>query len=379
MIKAAFSFLLLLCAVLPASADVRVDRVEKVGREIVRAFNERDEKGFLAVVDMDVLGQRVAQGMQLSPTDQKSFLEGFRRGGARNLVLTLFKALDSTQGTVRFLRVVPPSKVLVRFDLGGQGYDYYEFIVQPDVYGGLRAVDWFQLSRGALVSQAVGALAQLMIAPSPDLLRSLFGLKTVDKAIIDQMQGISAKQREGRYAEALAEIERLPDPIANSRVMLQTRVGTASMAKLDDAYRSALGQLAQRYGDDPSAAFLLLDHYFFERQTDKILEAVTTIEKRVGVDGVTRLFRANASMMAGRYDEAVKFAQESIRLEPDLLDSYYSLAEGYLGQKRYPEAVATLSGAGAKFGLVFDRAEFAKDPRYAELMKSAAFRKWLPK
>jgi tetratricopeptide (TPR) repeat protein len=161
--------------------------------------------------------------------------------------------------------------------------------------------------------------------------------------------------------------------------MLQTRVGTASMAKLDDAYRSALGQLAQRYGDDPSAAFLLLDHYFFERQTDKILEAVTTIEKRVGVDGVTRLFRANASMMAGRYDEAVKFAQESIRLEPDLLDSYYSLAEGYLGQKRYPEAVATLSGAGAKFGLVFDRAEFAKDPRYAELMKSAAFRKWLPK
>ncbi len=379
MVKAAFSFLLFLCAVLPASADTSLDSVEKVGREIVRACNERDETGFLAKVDLDALGQRVAQGMQLNPADQKSFLEGFRQGGAKNMVLTLFKALDSTEGKVRFLRMVPPSKVLVRFDLGGQGYDYYEFIVQPDATGRLRAVDWFQLSRGALVSQAVGALAQLMIAPNPDLLRSLFGLKTVDKAIVDQMLSISRKQREGRYAEALAEMERLPEPIANSRVMLQTRVGTASMAKLDDAYRSALSQLAQRYGDDPSAAFLLLDHYFFERQTDRILEAITTIEKRVGVDGVTRLFRANANMMAGRYDETVKYAQESVRLEPDLLDSYYSLAEGYLGQKKYPEVVATLSGAGARFGLVFDRAEFAKDPRYAEFMKSAAFRKWLPK
>ena len=108
------------------------------------------------------------------------------------------------------------------------------------------------------------------------------------------------------------------------------------------------------------------------------MQAVTTIERRVGVDGVTRLLKANANLAGNRFDQTVQFAQESIQLEPDMVDSHYSLAAGYIGLKKYPEAVATFTSLGTKFGYTFEREAFEKEPKYGDFVKSAAFRKWLP-
>ena len=234
-----------------APVAATTDAAAAAGKEIARAFNERNETLLVSILDMNSFGLRVAQSMFSSPKEQADFARGFAKAGAKNIVESLFKLLDTSEGKVKFLRSVPPSKALVRFDLNGQGFDYLEFILEKDATGRYRAVDWFQLSRGELVTVTVGAVSRLMMDPNPDLLRSIFGLKKVDKQLIDQMRNVGTLQRTGKYAEALAAMEKLPEPVANSRPLLTARATAASLSGQDAAYRSVLAKLAQSYGDDP--------------------------------------------------------------------------------------------------------------------------------
>ncbi len=123
---------------------------------------------------------------------------------------------------------------------------------------------------------------------------------------------------------------------------------------------------------------MLLDYYFFQNQMDKAMQAIEVIERRVGSDGMTNLLKANASLQRKDYDKGIAFAQQAIRLEPELAQSYVALARGYTGQQKYPEAVSTYRLLTTRFGVQLKRETFLKDPESASLIQSDAFRKWLP-
>lgn len=354
---------------------------ETTAASLVQAFNQRNESAVVDFLDMPAVGARVGKAMATNPTEQSQVAHAFNENLGHKMVQSYFKILDSRHGTVRLMRTTQSNGqvlALVRFDMGGQGFDYLEFVLQPDGTGHYRAVDWYQLSRGELVSVTLGALVKLMADPDPDLLHRLLGTTTYDPNQIARLKQIGTLQRSGDFAGALAASNQLPPEIADTRIVLTVRVSLASLAGDKAEYHRLLGVLAHKYSADPAVAFLLIDYYFAEHKMDQALQCVVTIERRVGSDGVTNLLKANIDMMTGAYAQGVASAQQAIQLEPDLKDAYYSLAMNYAGLKQYPQAIGVYKSMITRFKLKFDRQHFEREPRLAGLVQSPDFQKWLP-
>ena len=115
-----------------------------------------------------------------------------------------------------------------------------------------------------------------------------------------------------------------------------------------------------------------------QRQMDKAMQCVLTIERRVGSDGITNLLKANINMMTGAYAQGAALARQAIQLEPDLQDAYYTLAVNYVGLEQYPQAIAVYQSIATRFKVKFQRQRFEREPRFAGLVQSADFQKWMP-
>jgi tetratricopeptide (TPR) repeat protein len=354
---------------------------EAAAAAMVQALNQRNEAAAVDFLDMAALGERIGKSMTTDPKQQREMAHALNEGTAHRLIQTYFKILDTRHGTVRLMRTTERNGqvlALLRFDMGGSGFDYLEFILQPDGTGRYRAVDWYQLSRGELMSVNLGALVKLMADPDPDLVSRLLGTTRYDTNQVAKLKQMGTLQRSGDYAGALAVANQLPPEIADSRFVLTVRVTLASLADNKAEHQRILGVLAHKYSNDPTVAFMLIDYYFNLHQMDKAMECVTTIERRVGSDGVTNLLKANIDMMTGAYTQGVGLAQQAIRLEPDLQDAYYSLAVNYVGLKQYAQAIAVYKSLATRFKVKFDRKHFEHEPRFAGLVQSADFQKWMP-
>jgi tetratricopeptide (TPR) repeat protein len=159
--------------------------------------------------------------------------------------------------------------------------------------------------------------------------------------------------------------------------MLAQRASLASEAGDDDGYRKMLARLEQLHGNDPAAAFMLLDHYYYTKDLDKVLQGITAIEGRVGVDGMTQMLRANIYMMLGKHAEAVTYARKAIEVEPDMNKPYFTLAQSHVALGQFAEAVKTYTTLQEDFGYEFTKENFAQDATFTKFVDSPQFKKWL--
>jgi tetratricopeptide (TPR) repeat protein len=365
----------------PGKAE-ETSAAEVFGRELARAMNERNAKAFAGLLDVEALAERAAAEVTDDPKARKEFASGVVQGGVPKMIANQFMILEKSRGRAVFLRATHarPSRSLVRLDLNEQGFDYLEYLVVRGADGRYRAIDWFMLSTGELASSTMGGIGKLFIDPEVGFLERFLGAKVApSKALVADLRRVGELQRAGKFAEAADVLRSMPDEIANSRYVLSLRARLEAIAGQHEKYTRSLAQLAARYSDDPSLAFVLLDHYFTRKETDKAVRSIELMEKRVGVDGVTSFLKANSYADTGRYAEALKFAQEAVRLEPQLADGHFAVVLAQVGLKDYAEAVKEYRLLEKDFGYTFSRDAFAADPQYAGFMQSAAFKAWLPK
>jgi len=356
------------------------DAARRFGEAIVGALNERDGKRMATLVDVRGFGLRTAKVQGMKPVEQEQLVAGLEKAGLSTLFANYFQALDASNGSAKFLRVTEtrPARALVRLDLGTNGNDYLEFVLETRE-GRTRTVDWFVLSSGELVSVTIGSVAQMFTTSDAGVLGRLFGTERVDAQSLARMRRVGELQRAGKYAEALKELRQLPPAMADSRVLLSAQATIAQMSKNDAEYTRALAKLAEKYSDDPATAFKLIDHYFTIKDGPKMLASIDTLERRIGTDGVTRNLRAAAYFRTDDYANTLKYADEAIHLEPDLMNGHDTRASALVGLARYADAIAQYQSVEKQFGLEFTRDVFASDPFFAGFVKSAAFRAWLPK
>lgn len=271
-----------------------------------------------------------------------------------------------------------PARALLRLDLGANGNDYLEFVLETRE-GRTRAVDWFVLSSGELVSVTIGSVVQMFTTTDAGLLGRMFGVERVDGKTVERLRKAGQLQRAGKYAEALIEMRQLPVAMANSRALLSAQASMAQMAKDDAEYTRVLAQLAELHSDNPATAFKLIDHYFTIQDRPNMLKALDTMEKRVGADGVTRNLRAAAYFATADYASTLKYADEAIQLEPDLMSAHDTRCSALVGLGRYADAVSDYRNLEKRFDIRFTRDVFENDPLFAKFVASPAFRGWLPK
>lgn len=353
---------------------------EHFGARIEQALNERNKPAAIALIDMHALAERAADYQGLTGQMHSDFVAGAEKAGANALIDAYFKVLDSGKGKVKFMRATNqfPPRSLVRFDLGDHGFNYCEFIVATDSAGQVRAVDWYQLATGDLMSVTLGGIGQMFLANNAGPIEKLLGAKPQADTLA-QMRRIGELQRAGKYAEALALYKNLKAPIGDARFILTARASAAMFANQLDEYDLALARMAELYSNDPGASFMLIDYYFKRQDLPKLLTTLDTVEKRVGRDGITRMLRANSYFASQDLDNALKTTEEAIALEPDRMDPYDLRATFLVSLARYPEAVAAYRDMEQRFDLTFTRDIFTSEPTFEQFVKSAAFRAWLPK
>jgi tetratricopeptide (TPR) repeat protein len=358
--------------------------MEAVGEQLETIFNERQMDSLASMLDLAGLGGRVAMHVFDNDKGRAGFVQGFLKTAQAKVVVTdFFGQLDSSEeSAVKYMKVVrrgAENRPLLRLDYGDGGFEYVEFVVQTDAKGKTRIVDWAPLSGGELYSEVVGRMARILTEPSPGLIQSLLGLQQIDQISLKRMKTIAELRRKGDLRGAFQEMEKLPPEIADSRMMLVQRASLASEANDDDNYRKMLARLEKLHGNDPAAAFMLLDHYFYAKDLDKCLQAIATIESRVGVDGMTQMLRSNIYASAGKHKEAVTYAAKAIDLEPDLTDPYFTLAQSHVILGQFAEAIGAYSTLQTEFGYEFSQENFAQDATFTKFIASPQFKKWLQK
>jgi tetratricopeptide (TPR) repeat protein len=102
------------------------------------------------------------------------------------------------------------------------------------------------------------------------------------------------------------------------------------------------------------------------------------MEKRIGVDGITRQLRGNAYFQSNDLVSALRYAEESIRLEPDRLEAHDQRATFLVHSARFEDAVAAYRDMERRFDLQFTRDIFTNEPAFAKFVESKAFGAWLP-
>ena len=380
----------LLCIVALAAAtsamalptDPKAPDMAAVGVQIATIINERQVDALAGMMDMNELGLRVAGNVFENDNGRREFARGFTRTAqAKTLVGDFFGEMDRSPNSVaKFMRVVTrgnETRPLLRFDYGGDGFEYVEYVVRPDGKGGAKIIDWAPLSGGELYSEIIGRMARIISEPAPGLIQTLLGMQKIDEKTIERMRAIGEMRRKGDLRNAYLEMEKLPPEIADSRFILVQRASLASESGDDAGYRKTLVRLEQLHGKDPAAAFMLLDHYFMTKDLDKCLQAITAIESRVGVDGMTQMLRSSIYLTLGKHQDAVTYARKAIEIEPDMSTPYFSLAQSHVALGQFAEAVEVYATLQEEFGYEFSRDNFAKDESYAKFVESPQFKQWL--
>ena len=356
--------------------------VYKLGVGMANALNKGDAQAAANFVNTRALGKRVARSMYTDAEQQRAIENGYNNRSMQQVFEGYCTTLRRNQGSAKFMRVVMHAgepRALVRLDAGSEGLEYLEFLVDRDDSGEYRVIDWYQLTRGRLASDSLGAMVRLMSDPDQSLLHRLFATTSFSADTVEKLRQVGALEHQGKYAESLALMNQLPPELADSVEVLRLRVADASRSKNDAEYYRTLGILARKYGDDLSVAMLLVDYYLKEKRFDKVQVGLTMIENRVGSDGLTNTLRSNFYQQTGEYDQAVAYARKAVQLEPDLRRAWVALASGYVLQKNYPQAVATYRTLQTRFGLNLTRKQFEGNPAFGPFLQSEAFKKWLPR
>jgi tetratricopeptide (TPR) repeat protein len=364
-----------------AFAEAANHTIEQFGEELAQALNDGDRVKLRRLLDLEALGLQVARTLTTNEKEMANFAAGFRKGAMDSLIARTLDVLERTKGSAQFMKVVKRGaelRPLLRLDLGDDGFDYAEYVVRGNAESGYSAVDWYQISTGELISTTVGIASKMLINPDPGWLKSMLGVVEADPDLTSKFRSVGKLEASRKFTEAIAVIESMPKSVAESRVMMVKTVSLAGSSGDQKLYRHALSKLAERHSNDPTTAFLLVDHYVYEGNLEKVLQCIAILEARVGSDGLTELLKANMYYTKSRYDEMIRHAQQAVKNEPERLDGYDTLALGYVSKAQYAKAIETFATMSAKFNLEFTRDDFKDNPAMADFMRSAAFKNWLP-
>lgn len=346
-IKKVLALLAGLLFLLPtAQADVAA-----TGEAIAAALNKRDADALIQMLDADAIMRLVIKDLGLNASDRESVRKGLPKALHDNVNIGL-RTLEANKASVKFLRSgVRDGKpyALVRYDLGDQGIDYVEYYIAPS----RKVEDWYVHSMATLHSTSVRfALASILKTDS--MLYGLFGARFATQGDARPFAELRTHLQTQDFAKAYRALEDFPESFRKSRQWALMRVTYGG--HIDEAtHRAALRHLARNFGKDADLQFMLIDHYFFEQQFDRALEALAALERAIGgEDAATANLRGNVLIAMKRFDDAGKACRRGMALEPDHKPAYWCLVTVGIATKSGKIAVEGLKAYEKAFAVEFD-------------------------
>jgi hypothetical protein len=347
--------------------------VAATGEAIAAALNKRDVDATLRLIDADAVGRAVIKEMGLNAADRETVLKVFPNALRTNVDLGI-RTIAGSNGSAKYLRSGQRNGrpfALVRYDLGDQGIDYVEYYLGKTD----KVEDWYVHSMATLFSTSA-RLGLSSLLKTDSMLFALFGSRMTTEADAKPFVELRTSLQKQDFAGAYRTLERFPEDFRKTRQWALMRV--AYGGRVDgDTHRAALRYLAQNFGKDPELQFMLIDHYFFEKQFDGALASLAALERAIGgEDGATANLRGSILIAARRFNEAALACRRSMALESDHKAGYWCLVTVGLNTKNGKIAVEGLKAYEGAFSVEFNLAELAAIAEYKEIAATPEFVAW---
>ena len=361
------------------AAEFTDEELVELGQAYAQVINDLDADALNALISAPHLAQNIADLAGDSVAEKQELVRVFEAAipdMSKRMVIELER-----QGAIAvFMRVHEFAGMrgpLVRYSVG-DGYNYALLLpVRPAATGsGALVGDMYFATGGELLSETMGIAAKLMVSPSETFLGKLFGVNEIDRDLSSRLQEVGQLRQQNKLREAFEVLDKMQGSARNHRVIIINALQIASQLD-ENLYREELRRLAKYHKDDPRAAFTLLDHYFFENDLDSAMSIIDLMERTYGSDAVIFLFRANVELARNRIDNALRFAERSVQLEPDHENAQWTLLTVLVQAQRFGESVKVLQVLESEFGYVFAREDFEAEPLYAEFVRSDEFAQWI--
>ncbi|WP_428603618.1 tetratricopeptide repeat protein [Sedimenticola sp.] len=352
--------------------------LQTLSADFVAAINRQDFEALSKLFDLQALGERTARTIFNKESDIKKFNQGFLSRGRMTFIRSTFGQVLDEKGQAKYLRILhrgDKANPLIRVDIPSGGFEYVILTVQKNLLGELAIVDIFTATSGKNLSTSLGAAAQLLVAPNDSMLKKLFGIKKIDKQMSAKFRELGKLRREKRYADAYDLINKLPLEVRTKRVIIDLAIQLAQTIN-DEEYFRQLSLLEKYYGDDPSTAFMLIDHFYTQGNMAKVNHSIDRMIDEYGKDAALMNLKCSIAFTSKKYSEAIAYAKEATRLEPDYEDGHWSLVALYVTTRQYDNVVAALKNVETDLGYQFSKQNFVDDEFYADFVKSEAFYGW---
>lgn len=366
-----------LLILLVPTAEAANNKYEDAGNEIVSALRSGNGKAFSKVINKKELLDRTLDGMN-QDTDI-----------IRKVRVNLDNALDKIgdvmtrnlgQNTrltfVRSRSINNEQRALVRVDMRERGINYLDFVLGEDGSGAIKVIDWHDYARGQLYTNSLRQALVLMFPQDTTLIGRLLGTSKVDRKTVRAFSELARSSKERKFDRWLEQYNRLPEDMKYSRILLISRVLISSAIGAEDQYRTALKDVNTYIGDDPTLSLLLIDHYFYEGDFEAAHKALDRLHKYTGGDAAIDFLHANIYLTEKNYPESMRYAQRATEHDPSFEDSYWTLLNASIHEKKYQIAVNAMKHLESEFGYEFDPTELAHQEGYDEFVKSSTFAHW---
>ena len=347
------------------------------GEHIVDAMARQDTAALNAMIDVDALLERVIGDLDLPAASRAEFVKGFRKSGARagENVLQGIDPERSKVSLVRSRQAGAATLQVVRishYDEAGSadGHNYLEFEVGPD--GRIR--DWRSHAQCARASDTMRLLAASLFEGT-SLLSSLFGRAATDDATIDAMSSLIDGLQRKDYRAAHDALDRFSPEFRSTMQWAGMRAGIASMFD-EDLYRKDLALIASQHGRHPDVQFMLIDHFFYTGEYERMLASVQAFERAVATDGATRQLECTGYLLLDRFADAERSCREGTRIEPDFEPGWWTLVEVYARGHDAAKLLATLDDVESRFEKQMDPDTLVALEGYEWLASDPAFAPW---
>lgn len=346
------------------------------GQRIVAAFERKDAAALNAMLDVDALLERVVGSMELPAASRAGFEAGFRKSAA-NSGANLISGMEASNGVPKLVRSRKAGNgtlQLIRLTLSDDegslaGYNYIEFETSADG----RIIDWRSHATCARASDTMRLLVASMFE-GESLMATLFGAST-DREAVDAMTEFSEALGKQQWAKAHELLDELPEEFRASMAWAGMRASIASMYD-EDAYRRDLAFIAEKHGRHPDVQFMLIDHFFYAKDYERMLQAVQGFERGVVTDAGTRQLECTSYVLLERWPDAERACVAGTELEPDFEPIWWTLVEVHAHDQDATKLMAALDEVEQRFGKQMDPDALVKLEGYEWLASDPAFEPW---
>jgi tetratricopeptide (TPR) repeat protein len=385
-VPALFMLLISFAGANERSVNVRTDtqdatfsnkEYEDAGRKIVSALRSGNGEAFSSAIHKKKLLDRTFEGMSQDTDTIRKVRAGLDSALDKvGSIMTRNLGQNTRLTFIRSRSINDEKHALVRIDMKERGINYLDFILGHDESGAIKILDWHNYAKGQLYTNSLRQALVLMLPHDKTLLGRLLGTSKVNRKTVRGFSELAQLSREGKFDQWLKKYNTLPENMKYSRIMLISRVLITSAMGAEDQYRTALRDVNTYIGDDPTLSLLLIDHYFYEGDYEATHKALNRLNKYTGGDAAIDFLHANIYFTEKNYPESIKYAQLATQQDPSFEDSYWTLLNASIHEKKYQLAVNALKHLESEFGYVFDPEELSHQEGYDEFVKSSTFARW---